>query len=273
MTENHFRLLIVDVDGTLIGNDRTVSLENREALARVRDVGMTVSLSTGRSSQACLHILKQLSLDGYHTFYDGALVHNPHDGREVYVQPLDRETIREAVDFARRHDIDIEFYSSRGYFAERETWSTEAHRNFFGVEPNIVCFDGLWQREKIIKGGMVARNSEEEEKARKLCREFAGRFRFTWVKTPAYPDVYFINIISNEVSKGNAMSALASHLGIPLGEVMAVGDGDNDVSMLSIAGLSVAMSNAPEEVKAAASYTTLDVEHNGLALAIERFLL
>jgi hypothetical protein len=75
------------------------------------------------------------------------------------------------------------------------------------------------------------------------------------------------------VSKGRALEALASYLGIPLAEVMAIGDGINDIPLLSLAGLAVAMGNASDEVKAVADYVTLDVDHSGVAAAIEKFLL
>ena len=68
------------------------------------------------------------------------------------------------------------------------------------------------------------------------------------------------------------MHALASHLGIPLTQVIAVGDGTNDISLLTTAGLAIAMGNALDEVKAVASYVTLDVDHSGLAAAINKFL-
>jgi len=75
------------------------------------------------------------------------------------------------------------------------------------------------------------------------------------------------------VSKGKALETLAAHLGVGMSEVMAVGDGTNDISLLGAAGLAVAMGNAPEEVKAVADYVTLDVEQSGLAAAVNRFLL
>ena len=75
------------------------------------------------------------------------------------------------------------------------------------------------------------------------------------------------------VSKGRALEALASYLGISLAEVMAIGDGINDIPLLSVAGLAIAMGNAPDEVKAVADYITLDVDHSGVAAAIEKFLL
>ena len=264
---------MVDIDGTLVGGDRSISAEDREALAKARDLGMKVSLSTGRVAQACLGIINQLSLDGYHIFADGASVSDPGQGEEVYVQPIGREVVGKMVEFAHRYETDLELYSAMRYFAEQETWSTQAHREFFGIEPTIADFTRLWERERIIKGGLVATTLEEADKAKIFCRHFDDSLCFSWARTPAYPGVDFLNILAPEVSKGKALEALASHLGVSMSAVMAIGDGTNDISLLSTAGLAVAMGNAYDEVKAVADYVTLDIDHNGVAAAIEKFLL
>ncbi len=273
MVNNYYKLLVVDIDGTLVGGNRSVSAEDREALAKARDLGMQVSLSTGRAAQACLGIINQLSLDGYHIFFDGASVSDPSQGEEVYVQPISRGVVKQMVEFAHRHEIDLELYSATHYFAERETWSTEAHRQFFDLEPTIVGFTRLWERERIIKGGLVTTTPEEAAKAKIFCRHFDDSLHFSWARTPAYPGVDFINILAPEVSKGKALEALASHLGVSMSAVMAIGDGTNDISLLSTAGLAVAMGNAYDEVKAVADYVTLDIDHSGVAAAITKFLL
>jgi len=92
-------------------------------------------------------------------------------------------------------------------------------------------------------------------------------------KSSGYPDVDFFNIVAPEVSKGKALRALASHLGISLDEVIAIGDGPNDISLLDSVGLAIAMGDADDELKVIADYITLDVDHNGLAVAINKFLL
>ena len=273
LINNRYRLLVVDIDGTLLGKNGTISAEDREALARAGALGIPVSLSTGRAMQASRRFINQLSLDGYHIFFDGALVSNPNNGEEVYVQPLDKMAVRQAVEFAHLNEINIEFYSATHYFAERESWSTDIRRQFFGIEPTTVDFTNLWQQERIVKGTLTIRSAEERAKANRFCRQFEDVFHFSLAKSPAYPDVDFINVLAPGVSKKAALEALASHLEVSMSEIMAIGDGTNDVSLLSAVGLAVAMGNAPDEVKAVAEYTTLDVDHNGVAAAIEKFLL
>jgi hypothetical protein len=271
---NHpYKLLVSDIDGTLVSGSGSVSALDREALARARNLGIQVSLSTGRGIKASLSIIDQLSLGSYHTFFDGALVSSPSQNEEAYVQPISPVTVSQMVELAHRHNLDLELYSASHYFAERETWSTNAHREFFGIEPTLVDFTKLWELERIIKGGLVTTNPQEADRAKEFCTLFDTRLHFSWARTPAYPGVTFINILAPEVSKGRALEALASHLGIAVTEVIAVGDGSNDISLLTAAGLAIAMADAPDEVKAVADYVTLDVDHSGLAAAIERFLL
>jgi len=265
--------LVVDIDGTLLDKNGAISAEDKDALARAGDLGIQVSLSTGRVIQACSGIINQLSLDGYHMFFDGALVANPGKGEEVYVKPVSEECVRQAIEFAHRNEIDLDLYSATRYFIERETWATDIRRQFFGLQPTIVDFTQLWQRERIIKGTLVVFSAEEKARADSFYLHFKSSLNFSWTKTPAYPGVDFINVIAPEVSKGKALEALASFLGIPLTEVIAIGDGANDISLLSKAGLAIAMGNAVDEVKAVADYVTLDVDHSGVAAAINRFLL
>ena len=169
-----YRLLVVDIDGTLVDKKGVISSEDEKALAKAAASGVKVSLSTGRVIKACRKIINNLSLDGYHIFFDGALVGDPHRNEEVYVQPIKKEVIEQAVEFSRAKDIYLELYSTEHFFAERENWSDDVHYKFFGVEPRIVDFNGIWQRERIIKAELVVRSPEEAAKARIFQGEFDG---------------------------------------------------------------------------------------------------
>jgi len=270
---NPYKFLVVDIDGTLLDKNGVISTEDRNALARVCDLGLPVSLSTGRVVKACLGIISQLSLDSYHIFFDGALVSDPNHGKEIYVQPIDKMVVKQAIEFAHLNGINLEFYSADHYFVERETWASDIRRDFYHTPPIIVDISKLWQKERIIKGVLTVRSPEERAKAELLYLQFKDVFSFSWTKTPAYPEVDFINVLAPEVSKGEALQALAAHLGISLTQIMAIGDGPNDISLLDSVGLAIAMGGAPDELKAVADYITLDVDHSGLAAAINKFLL
>jgi len=269
----NYKLLLLDIDGTLLDKNGVISPEDRNALAKARDLGVQVSLSTGRVLKACSSIISQLSLDSYHIFFDGALVSNPNHDKEIYVKPIDKMVMKRAIEFAHLNGINLEFYSADHYFVEQETWASDIRRDFYRTPPTIVDITRLWQKERIIKGVLTLLSPEEKARTELLYLQFKDDLSFSWTKTPAYPEVDFINVLAPDVSKGEALRALASHLGISLTEVIAIGDGHNDISLLSSAGLGIAMGDAPDELKAVADYVTLDVDHNGLAEAINKLLL
>ncbi len=266
-----YKLLIIDVDGTLLGKSGTISTVDKDAVAKALRSGVKVSLSTGRVPQACVKIINELSLDGYHMFFDGAWVGNLK-GDEVCAQPLKKEVVKRAVEFARIIDIYLELYSATQYFIEKETWATKVHRDFFGLTPTKTDFTTLWDKERIIKGELFVSSPQEETEAKTFQERFSDRLRFSWANTPAFPCVYFVNVVDPAVSKGKALEALVKHLGVAMEEVAAIGDGINDIPLLSTAGLAVAMGNASDELKAVADFVTLDVEQGGLAAAVDKIL-
>ncbi len=274
MTKNRYRLLVSDIDGTLVNKEGVISETDRRALAEVLDAGITVSLCTGRVTRACQTFLTQLSLDGFHIFFDGALVCDPGHNLEIYSQAIETRLVKIASEAALACGLQIEFFSGQQYFAERQSWRTELRQTFFGTSPSLVDYKRLWQQdEKIIKGGIIIRSPEEDPKIKQFATKVQEGLSITWTRTPAFANLAFINITARGVSKGKALEALASHLRIDLEDVVAIGDGTNDIALLSTAGLAIAMQNAPNELKAVANYVAPNVEHNGFAKAIHRYVL
>jgi 5-amino-6-(5-phospho-D-ribitylamino)uracil phosphatase len=268
-----YKLLVLDIDGTIMDGRGIISDVDKKALERARAAGIRVSLSTGRASIASKMVLRELALDGYHIFYDGALVCNAETGEEVYADPLDKELVRQLIGHIKDMDINVDFYSATHYFIRKESWASEIRRKFYGLTPTLVDFTNLWQHERIIKSTLLVASPEEKAAARDFYLVFKDRLHFSWTSTPAYPEVDFINIVSPDVSKGTALKALAAFLKIPMDEVVAIGDGTNDIPLLATAGLAIAMENASEALKKEADCITKDVEHSGVAGAIEKYLL
>jgi Cof subfamily protein (haloacid dehalogenase superfamily) len=269
----NYKLLVIDLDGTLVNRKGEISEADKQALAAAAANGVQVALASGRIIQACCRIIDLLSLGGQHVFFDGAVVSDPQKQQEIYSRPLEPEVVKKAIDISRKNDTYLELYSPEKFYAERENWSDVIHRRFFKVEPNFVDFDDIWQTHRIVKAELVVRDEKEAEKAALFRSEFDGSLRFSVARAPAYPGIDFVNIIHPQVSKGEALKALAAHTGISLDEVIAIGDGLNDISMLEVAGTAVAMGNAFDEVKAVTDHITLDVDESGVAAAIEKFVL
>ncbi|MFC1898758.1 Cof-type HAD-IIB family hydrolase [Chloroflexota bacterium] len=269
---NPYELLMLDIDGTILDGNRNISAADREAISKVRDLGIKISLSTGRVVEGSLDIISDLSLDNYHIFFDGALVSNPNSGKEIFAKPIDKEIVGRAVNFAHENEIALNLYSSKNYFIEKEDWASNLRKEFYHTKPILSDFNQLWREERIIKGALTLRSPEDRAKAELLYREFSDVLNISYTKTPAFTDIDFINILAPGVSKGNSLERLAEYLGIPLAKTIAVGDGPNDVSLLAVAGLAIAMGNAPDNLRDVADFVTLDVNHSGLSKAISKFI-
>jgi 5-amino-6-(5-phospho-D-ribitylamino)uracil phosphatase len=218
-------------------------------------------------------VLNQLNLDGYHIFFDGALVFNPKTKDQIHVRAIDNRLIARAVESAHRNGIIMDLFTADGYYAESESWVTQIRRDYFKVEPTLADFSQLPLNMVIIKGTLVVRSPEEKAGAERLRREFQDILNLSLTKTPAYPDIDFYNVLSPGVSKKTALEALLKHLDISADQVMSIGDGLNDLPIITAAGLGIAMGNAIPEVKAVAQYITDDVDHDGVAKAIKKFVL
>jgi len=268
-----YKLLVIDVDGTILNRANKISVEDVVTIKRASEAGVKVALCTGRVPQGCRLVLKELGLDGYHIFFDGAMVSNPETLDEIYAVPISPELVRETTVYARENQLHYDVYSSSRFFSQGDDWATEIRKSFFHLEPVLANFDILSRTERIIKGTVVTRTAEERARAIHFQKNFKGRLDFSWTTTPAFPEVHFINVINPAVNKGKALEKLSLFYQIPLTQVMAIGDGFNDVSLLKVAGFSVAMGDCPDELRAVAHTTTHDVEHSGVAEAINKYLL
>lgn len=273
MANTQYKLLVVDIDGTLMDGRGVISAEDAAALTQAGEFGVPVALSTGRAVQSSLKVLEQLSLDGYHIFFDGALVYDPVIKEELFADSIEGEPLEQLIDFTNSLGLDTDLYSVTEYFVAKETWITDIRRDFYGLNPIVVNLREIMLEEKIIKGAIVVASPEERAKTEEIQNRFSDKLNFSWTMTPAYPDLFFINIIAPDASKGKALEALVSYMEIPLTEVMAIGDGVNDIPLISTAGLGIAVENAADELKAVADYVTLDVDNNGVAAAVKKFLL
>ncbi|KTB48852.1 Cof-type HAD-IIB family hydrolase [Dehalogenimonas alkenigignens] len=273
LTNRQIKLVVVDLDGTLINSRGQISSADKTVIAAAKSGGIAIALSTGRVVDACRQYIADLSLDGAHIFFDGALIYNPTQNTTIALQPIDPGLLAAAVRFARANSIYLELYALDRYFVEEINWADAIHREFFGLRSTHVNFDEIIGRELIIKCELMIHNQDEELKARLFLDHFTGSLRGSVARTPAYPNVKFINVVNPAVSKGTALVKLAAYLNLDLDQVMAIGDGINDLSLLGTAGLAVAMGNASDELKACADFVTSSVDLSGVALAISRFVL
>lgn len=186
----------------------------------------------------------------------------------VRTRTLPRAAFEELVAISRREDRPLEAYGERRYFVERPDALTRAHSAVLGWEPEVV--DLLAVDEPIVRAQWVV-HDPEWPRLRAVTEAIAGLSIHTGTG-PWAPGIRFANLVHAETSKADALAWIAGHHGVPLADVAMAGDAENDVEAMEIAGLGIAMANAPEFVRARAGFVAGDVEAGGIAEAID-FLL
>lgn len=271
-----YKLLVLDVDGTLLNGQNIISDEDKNAIDEARNRGVRVALCTGRVNQASKSILTRLELDGYHIFSDGAVVGSADNKKTIYAKTIDGALAKQLAEYVHAKKITtIDFFTPTNDYVEPETqpWVTEIRRKFFGLDPQVTDFSKLCEKEKIIKATHMVASEKDKQLSEDFQAQFGDKLRFSPTTNASYPELAFINIINPAVSKGEALKVLITYLGLSSEECIGIGDGVNDISLLLGVGLGIAMGNAPDELKKIAKHVTLNVEHSGVAAAVRKFIL
>lgn len=267
-----YKLLVLDVDGTLIGRGAYPSSRVATAIARAKEKGVTIALGTGRASEACYHLLKCLDLDGLHIFFDGAAVVEWPSNDIVFLHALPPHAGQSLVGLAREQDLFLEIYAHDFYFIEKNGSLARQQQEKLQIHPLITNLMSLTERIKIVKGQLLATNEAEKRQVEMITAEMEKHCKMSW-SFDGSNGIYFINAVARSVSKGLALCDMVDYLNIGLDQVMAIGDSFNDISIFEVADFAVAMGNAPDGLKGMADWVAPSVENDGVAVAIEQFIL
>ena len=267
MSERPIRLLVSDVDGTLVGKDKTVSDATVAAVRRLRDAGVKFTLVSARPLTGVEAIVKRLGVDLPVGAYNGGTIARP-DGSVLSAERLDAATAKEALAL---FDLD---WIVTWVFADGQwhTKTTDTPHNKSEVvtaaqRPTVVqAFDDLVDRiDKIVAV------SDEEPRLAELERHTQTALKGR--ATVARSQTYYLDVTAPGANKGHGVTELAKAIGVPLEETAVVGDGQNDVYMFKVAGLSIAVANASDAVKKAADHVTAANTNDGVARAIDALIL
>jgi Cof subfamily protein (haloacid dehalogenase superfamily) len=266
------RLIVVDVDGTLIGASRSISPGVRYAVNAATQRGVQVVLCTGRPEFGTRRYVEELALPGFHIFDAGAYIADPFTEAVLYQHGIERSLARRLLEYARQANLHLEVYVGTKYYVERENEQSRIHVEVMQHKPIIANLDEVIASQQVTKMEIITLSEAENASVHDLADHFADEVELGWATAPG-TTAGFINVMAKGVSKGEAVLRLADYLAIPIAQVMGVGDGMNDEPMLRVVGVSVAMGDAPEQLKSQATWVTRTVAEDGLALAIERFVL
>jgi Cof subfamily protein (haloacid dehalogenase superfamily) len=267
-----YKLLVLDVDGTLIGHGAYPSPRVAKAITLAKAKGISVALGTGRATEACYHLLRHLNLDGLHIFFDGAAVVEWPSNEIIFLQALPPPAAQRLIELARQYDLFLEIYAHDFYFIEKDGALAKHQQEKLQITPLITDLMSLVNRVKMVKGQLLAVDAEEKRRADLITQEMKKLCKMSWSLDPSN-NIYFGNAISRYVSKGGALRDIIDYLNIDADQVLAVGDSFNDLPVFEVAGTKVAMGHAPESLKQMANWVAPTVEEDGVAAAIEKFIL
>ena len=259
-----YKLIASDMDGTLFDESYQISSENKDAIKRAIENGVFFVLSTGRPRQAVEKYIKELSLEAFPIIiFNGATVLIGDE--TIYNLTLDDNLSEMVVREGRRRNTDMVCWSNNRFYAERDCEYVQKYKNIPNIEPIFV--DDLTKVKEITKIVWFNPPIVTAKYHKELSEKFKGQLNVL----PSRVD--FLEFFNKDCSKAVALDIIGKRLGIKPNEMIAIGDGFNDLAMLEFAGLGVAMENAPKEVKEKADLVTLSCKNNGVKALIDRFLV
>ncbi len=262
------RLAAFDLDGTLIGDEPSISPRVRQAIGAAQAYGGMVTLATGRMFDFLVPIAHSLNITLPLICYQGGMIRAADAPTPLYRATMDRSLMRDVLAWQAERDARLVLYAADDVFLTERRCSDEFYRFMLGERLRWVDdLAPVLEQHEPIKFVLLV----EPEEAGRVQTELEGRFGERMAVTRSHEMIVEGNPAG--VSKGDALRRLAVHLDIPQAEVMAVGDQLNDLTMLTWAGVGVAMGNAIPEVKRAADWIAPAVDEDGAAAAIERFVL
>lgn len=260
------KLIAVDVDDTLLEADLTLSDACAEALKSAQAAGVNVVIATGRMFRSALPFALRLGIDRYLIAYNGALIRTIA-GETVWHKPVPAQYAREMIGVAREMGFRLNFYIDDTLVVDGIDERVEYYLQIAKVEPQVVDdLAGALDRGEPTKCLFVGDADEVAAAVPKLQARFP-ELQISRSKPR------FIEVTRRGIRKEVAVAKVAELYGIGMEDVMAIGDGDNDVTMLQRAGVGVAVANASDKAKAAADVVTGGARGAGVREAVERFVL
>ena len=264
-----YKLVAVDMDGTLLREDKTVSDRTKAAIQMAHEQGVKVVLASGRPIEGLNRYLEELGLcteEDYVLSYNGSVVQNVGTKEVIAKSVLKGTDLMYLYDIAQKLNINIHAFSKDGCITPKMSEYSQLEGRINGIAVHEIDYSEIPLDEDIVKVMLVDPAEVLEEAIKQLPEEVYEKY--TVVRSAPY----FLEFLNKNSGKAIGVKALGEHLGIKREEIICIGDAGNDLDMIEFAGLGVAMGNAFEEVKAAADYITGSNEEDGVAQVIEKFV-
>ncbi len=262
------KLVAVDMDGTLLNRQKLVSKENKQAIKRAMDKGIYVTIATGRMPTSAVYFAKQLNMNCPVVSCNGGVV-QPLDGSSpIFEAHFPEETITELIELCYKRNWYIRWYIDDNIYVKYydpkmfPAYGTTKGLKIIPVENNYASYT-----KNVTQIVVCDANHNIQHIYDEIAQIFGNKIGLQ------QNTGYSMDITPPGITKSVGLSKLADYLNIKPEEIMAVGDGDNDLTMIAYAGMGVAMENGIDDVKKIAQFITKDCDDSGIAYVLEKFVL
>lgn len=264
---NKYKLIVSDLDGTIFDKTYSITREFAEIVQRVREKGCEFTFATGRLYPSAVKYAVELGIKIPLITYNGALIRDPITGITVAKTLLPKEKALEILNITENQGVMRFVFVDDLVYTDADTEITRGYADALRVKfETNVPLKAVVNENPIM---MTLRDNPKE--IQKWTRQFRDRYGDSLYFANSRP--FFLDIAHPKVSKGYALKYLSQYLGINPNRVIAIGDEDNDLEMMKVAGLGVAVANASQIVRAAADYVTKGQYWRGVIEVLEKFVL
>ncbi|MCR4426849.1 MAG: Cof-type HAD-IIB family hydrolase [Firmicutes bacterium] len=260
------KLVAIDLDGTLLRTDRTISEKSRRVIRAALREGVLVVIATGRMFRSAQQLVQEIADDLPIAAYNGALIKMSGSGKSLLHIPIPAEVGSSVVRFLWDFDIPFQAYYDDQLWVRKHSESSAMYSSHYGVEVHT-CPDIQWFLERDSTKYLITEDPGRIPAIRSALEPVVGPDLRMMRSLP-----HMLEIVHRRASKAHAVEFLAGFHGIDMQETMAVGDAENDLEMFESAGISVAVGNAQDQAKERASFVVSSNDEDGVVEAFERFI-
>ncbi|WP_010238757.1 sugar-phosphatase [Clostridium arbusti] len=264
-----YKLIAIDMDGTLLKDDKTISKENFDAIQRARKNNVKVVLATGRPVKGIEKYLKELNLigeDEYAVTFNGAVVQTTTGNHIMAKTLMTLEDLHYLYNLSKELKVNIHAHTTEECITPKSSKYSVLEAELNSIPLTEIDFDNLNENTTIVKVMFI----DDEKTLDRVIKALPKDIYEKYTIMRSMP--YFLEFLNKNANKGTGVKLLSEKLGIKQNEIICAGDADNDKHMLKYAGLGVAMGNASDNIKEIANFTTKTNEEDGIAYVIDKFI-